>query len=459
MAFQLWNLQWLVGLALLGTTVTYIAFTRSRGGRARKASTAKTPPRSLSPEKRPVATSTTDYKDVLPPPRRDAMLKMKGKIPKTASKHISEEHMLKNILPMTQNYETAEDGLYTSMGFSVKEIREMGDLPDYSALSGVPLPNAYEQFKIEKALPRPYRPFRWNYHQTMSLKKLETDWWVELENTYKERIAQRKGLYEKHGKEVLDWMPGSELACKELMEMVLQFICARYPQYFSIRDNRILVNKILETEQDIRAKNPLEILMDNVPEDFAITMRDDKTGYYVFRAGVICSSLGWNIGTKIGLQLHEIHSIVPDYKEKMKFSMDRFFTKMPADKPIQRGSWGLEIDQPLYMPAGHPHEKLRLSQNPDLTLDDCFLRVDWQTLRRLPISGAIVFNFKALFTSVQEFRDEPKVPALIAKVLRGGKENLMKYKGTWHVEHIVLPAWISGIRSKKTTVPLKEIGR
>jgi Protein of unknown function (DUF3445) len=155
------------------------------------------------------------------------------------------------------------------------------------------------------------------------LKKLETDWWIELESTYKERIAQRKALYEKYGKEVLDWMPGSELACKELLEMVLLFICARYPQYFSIRDDRILVNKILDTEQDIRSKPPLEILMDNVPEDFAITLRDDKTGFYFFRAGVVCSSLGWNVGSKIGLQLHEIHATVPDYKEKMKFSMDR----------------------------------------------------------------------------------------------------------------------------------------
>ncbi|EED17580.1 conserved hypothetical protein [Talaromyces stipitatus ATCC 10500] len=447
MTFHIWSLQWLVGLALLGTTVIYVAFTRVRGrsilSRARKTSTSKTPPRSLSPEKKPSASSgapDTCYSDALPPPRREAMLNMKSKIPKTASKHISEEHILKNILPMTQNYETASDGLYTSMGFSVKEIKEMGDFLDYSALSGVPLPNAHQEFKIEKALPRPYRPFRWNYHQTMSLKKLETDWWVELENTYKERIAQRKALYEKHGKDVLDWMPGSELACKELMEMVLQFICARYPQYFSIRDDRILVNKILETEQDIRSKQPLEILMDNVPEDFAITLRDDKTGYYVFRAGVICSSLGWNVGTKIGLQLHEIHAPVPDYKEKMRFSMDRFFTKMPADKPIQRGSWGLEIDKPLYMPAGHPHEQHRLSQKPDLALKDCFLRVDWQTLRRLPISGGIVFNFKAIFTPVQEFRDEPKIPALVAKILRNGKENLMKYKSTWHVEHVVLPA-------------------
>lgn len=156
-----------------------------------------------------------------------------------------------------------------------------------------------------------------------ALTKLETDWWVELENTYKFRVAQRKELYAKHGKAVLDYLPGSELACKELMEMVLQFICSRYPQYFSLVDNHILQNRILGVEQDIRSKHPLEILLDHVPEDYGITMRDDATGYYFFRAGVICSSLGWNVSTKIGLQLHEIHAPIPDYKEKMQFSMDR----------------------------------------------------------------------------------------------------------------------------------------
>lgn len=117
----------------------------------------------------------------------------------------------------------------------------------------------------------------------------------------------------------------------------------------------------------------------------------------------------------------------------------RFFTKMPCDKPIQRGSWGLEIGQPLYMPKGDPHEALRLSQNPELRLDECHLRVDWQTLRRLPLSAGIVFNFKAVFTPVTEFRDEPCIPALVKKVLKEGKKNLMDYKNTWHVEHVILP--------------------
>jgi hypothetical protein len=98
------------------------------------------------------------------------------------------------------------------------------------------------------------------------------------------------------------------------------------------------------------------------------------------------------------------------------------------------------VDQPLYMPPGDPHEELRDIQMPDLSISRCNLRVDWQTLRRLPLSGAIVFNFKALFTPIEEFRTEPFVPALVLKVLNEAKPNLMAYKNTWHTEHVVKPA-------------------
>jgi len=153
---------------------------------------------------------------------------------------------------------------------------------------------------------------------------MEPDWWLELENTYKARIAQRKALYAQHGESVLSWLPGSELACKELMEMALQFLCARYPQYFSLgADKKTFENKILGTKQDVTVKHPLLILLDNVPEDFGMALRNPETGYYHFRAGMVCSALGWNVGTKIGMNLEQIHAPIPDYKEKMQFSMDR----------------------------------------------------------------------------------------------------------------------------------------
>jgi hypothetical protein len=113
---------------------------------------------------------------------------------------------------------------------------------------------------------------------------------------------------------------------------------------------------------------------------------------------------------------------------------------MPSNRPIQRGSWGLEVDKPLFMPPGDPHEQHRYSQDSSLSLSRIHLRVDWQTLRRMPLSGAIVFNFKALFTPLTEFRDEPYVPSLLRTVLLHGKKTIMEYKNTWHVEHVALPA-------------------
>ena len=55
----------------------------------------------------------------------------------------------------------------TPTGFTIEEIRRLGNFPDYAALSGSPLPKPYRVFDIAKALPRPYRPYRWPYHQTM----------------------------------------------------------------------------------------------------------------------------------------------------------------------------------------------------------------------------------------------------------------------------------------------------
>lgn len=132
-------------------------------------------------------------------------------------------------------------------------------------------------------------------------------------------------------------------------------------------------------------------------------------------------------------------SPTPTHKRKKK---NRYFTKKPTEKPIQRGSWGLEISTPLYAPPSSELLTHRTRQLPasQLPLSDIHLRVDWQTLRRLPLSGAVVFNFKALFTPVEQFRDEKGVPGLLLRVLEEGKPSLMEYKGTWHVEHVVKPA-------------------
>ncbi|KAI3333945.1 alpha-1,2-mannosyltransferase [Ustulina deusta] len=448
-------------LALCLSIITFLALGPPRKdvilrrfGFARSSSRPSTPTLEKQPLSKPLAEYASNLLTAFPPLQRDQLKELIPSLSLAQQKVLgdlsfNQATFERSLLRFEEDYNNADYSKYVYSGFSIREIKALGDFPDHSTLSGVPMPTPYLDFDIDKAKPRPYRPFRWPYHQTMSLTKLEPDWWIELESTYKERIAQRKGLYAKHGTAVLQWLPGSELACKELMEMVIQFICARYPKYFVLSEDKLwLENKILGVRANIREKHPLFILLDHVPEDFAITLRDPDTGYYAFRAGVICSAMGWNVATKIGLRLDEIHQPVPDYKEKMKFSMDRFFSKMPTNKPIQRGSWDLEVDKPLFMPPGSD----RHSQDENLALSRVHLRVDWQTLRRMPLSGGIVFNFKALFTPIEAFQDEAYIPSILLKVLRHAKENLMKYKHAPHMEDAVVPLL------KKYELEQKEAG-
>ena len=335
------NFIWL-GIACCLSAITYLMLSKPQKEtilhrlmlRGRRASSATTPPRSLSPEKKQPSNATpgkSEYVESFPPSRREALAEIMEKLSNAQQEkfgktlNFNEKTFAQSMMGFEDDFRTCDDKRYTPTGFSVEEVKALGDFPDYATLAGVDLPEPYKDFDINKAQARPYRPFRWAYHQTMSLTKLETDWWLELESNYVERIAQRKALYEEHGPSVLQWLPGSELACKELMEMSLQFLCARYPQYFSLsEDNRFFNNTILGLKADVRRKHPLLIMLDHVPEDFAIMLRNPETGYYHFRAGMICSALGWNVGTKIGMQLHQIHAPIPDYKEKMQFSMDRF---------------------------------------------------------------------------------------------------------------------------------------
>lgn len=153
---------------------------------------------------------------------------------------------------------------------------------------------------------------------------MEPDYWIELESTYRERVAQRKALHSVRGKGVIDALPGSEPACRELMEMVIQFLCARYPNQFHYTSKTgVFHNRILDVYSETLTINPLEFLLQHVPEDFLLTLEDKSTGLYVLRAAVSCSQVGWDLKKKMGRPLHEIHEPVPDYKERMQFSMDR----------------------------------------------------------------------------------------------------------------------------------------
>lgn len=126
----------------------------------------------LAHEGQPEKSSLPEYVDVFPPSQREALSEMIQSLLQAGKRRSSEltfddwtfRHSL---VGFNDDYATSLASKYSFSGFSIGEIRALGDFPDYAMLSGVPLPLLYKAFSIETALPRPYRPFRWPYHQTM----------------------------------------------------------------------------------------------------------------------------------------------------------------------------------------------------------------------------------------------------------------------------------------------------
>ena len=175
---------YILGLAFAVITVSYYALNHkqralllSRFGLDRQHRLPWSPQRSPSLTKHGLSEKSTlptgqEYKDTLPPSRRlaladltDSRFSVGGK----SGKGLSElPHNTDKALPDNCNVLAPQYKKYsTPTGFTVEEIKALGNFPDYATLSGVPLPAPYTNFDIKTAMSRPYRPFRWSYHQTM----------------------------------------------------------------------------------------------------------------------------------------------------------------------------------------------------------------------------------------------------------------------------------------------------
>ncbi len=181
---------WALGLAVIVGSIFFLSLNKQQRNnvlarihlRRRRASGASTPPRSLTPEKTekppPKEKAPTnvpaviDYKDVFPPSRRAPLETIATSLPpdqkhKLSISTSSPVAARASMIPLTSPIEDCTSPAFTATELSNEEIEALGDFPDYAELSGVPLPKPCHEFDINKALPRPYRPFRWSYHQTM----------------------------------------------------------------------------------------------------------------------------------------------------------------------------------------------------------------------------------------------------------------------------------------------------
>ncbi|KAI3326819.1 hypothetical protein HD806DRAFT_488292 [Xylariaceae sp. AK1471] len=304
-------------------------------------------------------------------------------------------------------------------------------------------------FDFRQTDPIKYQPYKTQGHVTMGIQKRVRSDWIRMDRGYLARIQERLPLIKDNSQFTIGTGEKVNPAIKELYEeIMIRYLPARFPTMFQIRG--MLVKNLATgttyplTTTGLTHAQMLAYMGENVEEDFYF-MCPDLDGQYRLQGYIACFPGGFLSPARVGESVREIHKPVPGYERKLGLSVDRYFARMEPGEFIGRMNWSLQVDgADLFRTDGnnyYPGTEDALSEDKiDPSFDDCFLRVEHQTLTKLPRTSAVIFTVRSYMTALHQVKAEGDGKAL-AKAIESMPEGLGHYKMRQYWGAKVLP-WL-----------------
>lgn len=194
-----------------------------------------------------------------------------------------------------------------------------------------------------------------------------------------------------------------------------------------------------QSQPQILEVGPLEAAASLVGEDL-ILLRQEADEPAVVCSAFVCFSFG-QLDCKLGKPLNAIHKPVPGYSKSLAKPLDRIFRQLSVDRGYWRHNmefrWSGDLLHPS-LTSGCPEAKGQLE---DLSLspqfrakerapEHLYLRVEYQTLRRLPATQHILFTVATHTDPLAELvRSSPRVAAALLARVESFSQSMCEYKG------------------------------
>lgn len=247
------------------------------------------------------------------------------------------------------------------------------------------------------------------FRLTLGLRRLAPGGWLD-EGDHAAQVAEKRRLLTQRPDDVVRWLPGSETAAAELLELVVVDLGAHHAAEIAMG-------------QPDPALHPIDAAGRLVCEDLCLLQRSD--GQWRLTAASVCFPSRWRLADKIGRTVAEIHGPVPGF-EAIAAPVDAFFDRLTADRPMWRTNWSLLNGRDLFQDG-------REQTPAPAEFGALVFRVERQTLRRLPGSGAAVFTIRTYTGSLADVvAGQPRRAADLAATLRTVGPATLAYKGWTH---------------------------
>ena len=176
--------------------------------------------------------------------------------------------------------------------------------------------------------------------------------------------------------------------------------------------------------------HPLETAARMVPEDLLLLAPRRRDGDsdsldWVLVAAVLAFPAHWVLAEKMGRPLAGIHDPVPHYGELLERPMDRFFSNMEVGPISHRWNWSVVTTDRLFT----PHRMRRTPLAPGAGIDDIFLRMESQTLRKLARTGHVLFTIRTYVEPLSRWAGIPGALDSLVEMLDGMTPQMRDYKG------------------------------
>jgi hypothetical protein len=287
----------------------------------------------------------------------------------------------------------------------------------------------------------PYFPFDdAPFKMNMKVQALGNNSLIEVDEAwYREELALKKALLSDEYEQYFQAEMGTEAMQWDVVDLLLHDMVKHYPHYFELvvdDDRWNWRNYILGEEVHFVFGEgaslpwpPLDWVGRQVQEDLLLLRGEAGSGMPLV-AGQLCFPNAWCLDDKMGRSFLGIHDNVPLFMTSMGRSSNLLLERLKCERPVWRLNWSIKATARLNHLPRFSYEEQQAYQY--FTLENigklCFLRIERQTLSKLPKTGAILFTVHTYQTPIAEVMQDVEQARRMCSVLRTTPREMLVYK-------------------------------
>ncbi|MDO1581990.1 heme-dependent oxidative N-demethylase family protein [Rhizobium oryzicola] len=265
---------------------------------------------------------------------------------------------------------------------------------------------------------------------TIGLTQLDLNDWIEPDGDLARYLTEKRRLLATQRDVIFRAEPDTLDAQQEVLTLLADYLPERYPNLYRPKDRSIEVVGAATVSLGSSDLPPLMRAGLLVQNDLVIMRRGDN-GWRIAAAFVAFPS-SWSLEEKFGRVMDEVHADVPGFEGGSRNAelINRMFDRLQPDRSVKRLNWSINWSEALFSPKPKSDRVV-----PDIPAAESFIRVERQTLRKLPQTGDILFTIRIYMDPIAALAREPDGAQLmrhLAAQLDALTSEEAAYKGLTH---------------------------